>query len=62
TDRPKTPKRTAIFRLQTIATLRFEWLSKAARLIRPRGASVLRLADNVPTSRIYHRIHRALAA
>ncbi|HVW27929.1 MAG TPA: IS1380 family transposase, partial [Polyangiaceae bacterium] len=47
TDRPKTPKRTAIFRLQTIATLRFEWLSKAARLIRPRGASVLRLADNV---------------
>ena len=62
TDRPRTAKRTAIFRLQTIATMRFEWLSKAARLIRPSGASVLRLTDNVATSRIYDRVQRALAA
>ena len=62
TTRPKTAKRTAIFRLRTIATMRFEWLTKAARLIRPRGAPVLRLAENGPTSRIYDRIQRALAA
>jgi hypothetical protein len=60
--RPRTPKRTALFFLRSIATLRFEWLSKAARLVRPNGALVLRLAENPATAQIYDRIQRALAA
>lgn len=60
--RARTPKRTTLFHLRSVATLRFEWLTKAARLLRPGGASVLRLADNHATRRIYERIDRALAA
>lgn len=62
TPRAPVPKRTALFRLRSIATLRFEWLSKAARLVRPAGAPVLRLVDNPATRAIYKRIERALAA
>jgi hypothetical protein len=62
TARPRTPKRTAIFCLRSIATLRFEWLSKAARFVRPNGALVLRLAENPATAQMYDRIQRALAA
>jgi hypothetical protein len=60
--RARTPKRTTIFSLRSIATLRFEWLSKAARLLRPHGAPVLRLAENRATRQLYQRIQHALAA
>jgi hypothetical protein len=62
TPRAAVPQRTALFRLRSIATLRFEWLSKAARIVRPGGALVLRLADNPATRAAYERIERALAA
>jgi hypothetical protein len=32
--------------IRSAATLRFEWLNRAARIVRPNGASVLRLADH----------------
>jgi hypothetical protein len=60
--RPKSLKRTGIFRLQSIATLRFEWLTKAARIVRPRGVAVLRLAENAATRNTYELIRKALDA
>jgi len=51
--KPRTRKRTASFLLRSIKTLRFEWLVKAARLIRPGGRMVLRLARNEATEAAY---------
>jgi hypothetical protein len=45
-SKPRTPKRTAIFVLRSVNTLRFEWLNRAARLVRPAGSPVLRLTGN----------------
>jgi hypothetical protein len=62
TLRARTSKRTTLFSLRSVATLRFEWLVKAARLLRPGGVPVLRLADNPATRAAYERLDRALAA
>jgi hypothetical protein len=62
TVRARTPKRTALFSLRSVATLRFEWLGRAARLVRPGGVATLRLADNPSVRAAYERIGRALAA
>ena len=60
-SRPAIPKRTTLFALRSIATLRFEWLSRAARILRPRGVATLRLADNPAIRAFYERVDRALA-
>lgn len=60
--RAPVPKRTGLFTLRSIATLRFEWLNRAARQIRPGGVTTLRLADNPAVRGAYERIQRALAA
>jgi hypothetical protein len=60
--KPRTLKRTTLYRLKSIMTLRFEWLAKAARLVRPGGEPVLRLADNRATRTVVEQIERALAA
>ena len=60
TQRPRSLKRTATYVLRSIATLRFEWLAKAGRLLRPGGAPILRLADNSATHRTVAEIQRAL--
>ena len=44
--KPRSLKRTASFALRSIATLRFEWLNKAGRLLRPAGRLILRLPAN----------------
>jgi len=46
--------------LRTIATLRFEWINKAARLLRPRGAPTLRLVENEATRALIRVVERAL--
>jgi hypothetical protein len=61
TEKPRTPKRTTRFLLRSITTLRFEWLNRAARLIRPNGSPTLRLVDNVATRSVMEQIERALA-
>lgn len=61
TEKPRTAKRTTRFLLRSVATLRFEWLNKAARLVRPRGVPLLRLADNRATRSLVETIERALA-
>jgi hypothetical protein len=60
-ERPRSLKRTASYLLRSICTLRFEWLNRAARLIRPGGASVLRLANNEATREAVEAIEQALA-
>jgi len=53
-------KRTTLFLLRSIATLRFEWLNKAARLVRPADRPVLRLVDNAPTRQRVREIEKRL--
>lgn len=60
TEKPRTRKRTTIFLLRTIATLRFEWLNRAARLLRPAGSPTLRLVDNRAVREAVTKIEAAL--
>jgi hypothetical protein len=60
TAKPRTLKRTAIYLLRSVRTLRFEWIAKAGRLLRPGGSPVLRLADNAATRRTFEEIERQL--
>ena len=58
--KPRSLKRTTSFLIRSIATLRFEWLNKAARLLRPGDRPVLRLVDNVPTRDAIRQIEQNL--
>ncbi len=58
--RPRSRKRTAGFVLRSIKTLRFTWLNRAARFLRPRGKAILRLADNAATKGAFARLTSAL--
>jgi hypothetical protein len=60
--KPRSLKRTTAYLLRSVATLRFEWLNRAARLVRPRGASVLRLADHRAVRNTVETIEKALRA
>jgi hypothetical protein len=60
TKKPRTLKRTALYLLRSVATLRFEWLNKAARIIRPGGSPVMRMADNDAVRERIERIAMAL--
>jgi Transposase DDE domain group 1 len=55
-------KRTALYRLLTMKTLRFLLIARAGRLARIRGRRVLRLTANPATQQLYDRTARALAA
>jgi len=59
-SKPRTLKRTALFLIRSINTLRFEWLNRAARLLRPAGSPVLRLADNHAVRHSIETIEKAL--
>jgi hypothetical protein len=58
--RQRTAKRTASFAISSIRTVRFEWLNRAARLVTPRGAQVLRLATNPAVQDAFTRAGTAL--
>ena len=60
--KPRSPKRTASYLLQNMRTLRFELISRAARLCRPQGRRVLRLKANPRTQQLYEDVSAALAA
>ena len=59
--RRRTRKHTTLPLLQTVQTLRFVLLNRAATLVRPQGLLTLRLTDNAPTRQLYTRIQTALA-
>ncbi|HEX5093940.1 MAG TPA: IS1380 family transposase, partial [Burkholderiales bacterium] len=61
TKKPRTAKRTTLFLLRSVATLRFEWLGRAARLVRPNGSPTLRLVENRATRAVVEKIEKALA-
>jgi hypothetical protein len=60
TPRPRSLKRTALYVLRSAATLRFEWLNRAARLVWPNGSALLRLADNYAVRSSIQAIERNL--
>ena len=52
-------KRSASFAVR-IRTVRFEWLKRAARLVAPAGAQILRLATNTAVQEAFTRAESAL--
>lgn len=58
--RRRSLRRTAIVVLKSVRSLRVEWLNKAARIVRPGGRNVLRLARNEATAEIYSTIKKQL--
>jgi hypothetical protein len=58
--RRRTRKHTALPQLVTVQTLRFTLFHRAAALVRPAGRTVLRMADNPATGRLFTRIEQAL--
>jgi hypothetical protein len=61
-EKPRPLKRTGLYLLRSIATLRFEWLNnRAGRLVRPHGSPVLRLVDNNAVRSKVEAITKALA-
>ena len=58
--RARTAKRTASFAVSSIRTVRFEWLNRAARLVAPAGAQILRLTTNPAVQDAFTRAATAL--
>lgn len=61
TEKKPSPRRTTLFLLRSIRTMRFEWLRVAGRLLRPGGRRVLRLADNRATREKIDQIEAAMS-
>lgn len=57
----RTQKRTALFRLRRIRTLRFELFNRAGNLVHPHGKAVLRLSSNNLAKEVFTRVASALA-
>lgn len=60
--RHRTEKQTCLYELKTAQTLRFELFNRAGRLVRPNGATVLRLSQNNRYRDLFTRTANALKA
>jgi hypothetical protein len=60
--RRRSLKRTALYVLKSIHTLRYEFIARAGLLRRPAGRAILTLAHNLPTRSLFERIADRLAA
>ena len=60
--KPRSRKRTYVYLLRSMRTLRFLLIARAGRLTRIGGRNVLRLAQNPATQVLYTRVEHALAA
>ncbi len=58
--RPATWKRTCLWVLQSLQTLRFELIDQPVRLVRPAGRTQLRFAVSPPTQRRIRHVERCL--
>jgi hypothetical protein len=58
--KPRSPKRTYAYTLQSMRTLRFVLIARAGRLARIAGRQVLRMTANPATEALYTRISHAL--
>jgi len=61
-QRKRSWKRTAIFNLKSIKTIRFELLNRAGQIVRPAGATVMRICKNDRIESMFTRITSALNA
>lgn len=61
-QRRSTAKRSPLFELRRMATLRFEWVCRAGLLQRPAGRQVLKMSQNLPARDRIERLARALQA
>ena len=59
--RRRTPKRTAVFLLRRVGTLRFELFNRAGHLVRPHGTARLRLLANERVQRTFSRMLEGMA-
>lgn len=59
-EKTRTLRRTSLNLLRSVRSLRFEWLNKAARILRPGGKRVLRLAGNDATRQAVADLDAAL--
>jgi hypothetical protein len=57
--RGRTLKRTTLFPLKSVQTLRFEFLNRAGRIVRPNGTTVLRLPRNAWAKSAFLRYAKA---
>ena len=60
--RHRNEKRTTLYELKSVQTLRFEVFHRAGRIVRPNGATVLRLATNGAQRTTFSRLADALKA
>jgi hypothetical protein len=60
-QRPKTAKRSPLFRLKSILTLRYELFNRAGILQHPSGRATLTLSENLPTKTLFNRCVEKLA-
>ena len=61
-EKLRSAKRTTAFLIKAIATIRFEWLNRAARIIRPQGRLAMRLSDSPMVREHYEKLDAHLAA
>ncbi len=61
-QKPRSAKRTTAFVIRTTATIRFEWLNRAARIIRPQGRLAMRLRENPKVREHYEKFEENLPA
>ena len=61
-NKPPSPKRTYMYVLHSVRTLRFLIISKAGRLVRIGGRNVLRMSRNSDTQRLFEDLELALAS
>ena len=59
-EKPRTQKRTTLWVLQQVQTLRFELFNRAGVLLQPNGRTILRLADNLRVKKRFDHIIKAL--
>jgi hypothetical protein len=55
-QKPRSEKRTALYVLKSIHTLRFQLINRAGEIVRPMGTTVLRLLKNDQTEALFTRI------
>lgn len=61
-SRAATRKKTAAVRLESMRTIRFEWMNRAGRIINRAGRTVLRQPNSPVISAIYVKLTRALSS
>jgi hypothetical protein len=59
-SRPRTASRTNIFSFSSLATLRFEWIAAAGRIVNRGGSQILKLCNNARRRERFEHITRNL--